>query len=370
MLPSGGRGNGPSGGQGDKRPQTDAQSVQEETGKPYQPDLPGNGQQLLPRTRTTAATARTTFGQRAVSAHGRPGASSENALPSASPAPPPRIRTNVLPPGLERAMQEFRAAGRSYIPAPGTPGRPVMSGPGRRAFSDSTHPSAAVPAASGSPSEDELSKIREIIEEAVEQQAAAALAPLRVVVNELNKVIQAASQENSDLREQNDTLSRQIDLHYRDIQQHSEIASTHIRALTNLVSAHTQINRAANENLAVTCTLVGHLSQVIANIPQSLSQVVQGVVVQAIQSALSQIAAAEQEALDSIRAFLSGQFANLESRQAAAFQLQLQQQLRQRREPEHSQGSGREVQQESEGVPRGFGKIKAMLSKKPKSGPE
>lgn len=216
-------------------------------------------------------------------------------------------------------------------------------------------------AAGGGPSEDELSKIREIIEEAVEQQVAAALAPLRVVVNELNKAIQAANDEHQDLREQNDTLSRQIDLHYRDIQQHSEIASTHIRALTNMVGAHTQINRAANENLAVTCNLVVHLSQVIANLPRSLSQIVENVVSQAIQNALGQVAAAEQEALNKVQSFLSDQFAKLESRQDSAAQQQQQQQPQQG--PGHSQG-GLETQQNKGGSPRGFGKIKALLSKR------
>ncbi|XP_044724579.1 uncharacterized protein HRG_02475 [Hirsutella rhossiliensis] len=148
------------------------------------------------------------------------------------------------------------------------------------------------------------------------------------------------------------------------------MASTHICALTNLVSAHTQINQAANENLAVTCTLVGHLSQVIASLPQSLSQVVQTVVSQAIQGALSRVAAAEQEALDSIRAFLSSQFANFESRQATAAQQQQQQQEQQQRDSAHSQGGNQEIRQDNGGSPRRFGKFKALLFKRQKPGPE
>lgn len=225
--------------------------------------------------------------------------------------------------GLERAMLEFRAASRANAPAQAAAGHAVTSGPSRRAFSDTAQ--VAAPASRG-PSEEELSRICDIIEEAVEQQVAAALAPLRLVVNQLNSAIQSAGQETADLREQNDVLSRQIDLHYRDIQQHSQIASTNIRALTNLVGAHSQINQMANENLAATSNLVSHLSQVVASLPQSLAHIVQNIVAQAVQSTLGRVSAAEQEAMDKVQAFLSSQLASFESRQGSAAPQQQQQQ--------------------------------------------
>ncbi|UNI20050.1 hypothetical protein JDV02_006178 [Purpureocillium takamizusanense] len=81
--------------------------------------------------------------------------------------------------------------------------------------------------------------VAESVESAVEQQLASALAPLRFIANNLSQTLRATNQENSDFHEQNNTLSRQLDLQYRQIEQHSENANAQIRALLNLIESQT-----------------------------------------------------------------------------------------------------------------------------------
>ncbi|OAQ88476.1 hypothetical protein VFPFJ_06941 [Purpureocillium lilacinum] len=81
--------------------------------------------------------------------------------------------------------------------------------------------------------------LAETVENVVEQQLASALGPLRIIINSLSQSIQATRQENSDFHEQNNILSRQLDLQYQQIQQHSDNANAQIRALLNLIETQT-----------------------------------------------------------------------------------------------------------------------------------
>lgn len=204
--------------------------------------------------------------------------------------------------------------------------------------------------------------IRDGIENAVEQQVADALSPIRLMTNNLTdnvhalgSIRQAINQENDDFHEQNDVLSRQIDLHYRDLRQHSDTANAHVRALAglieahghadlsanahvralaNLVETHTQINQAATEKVNGNIALANQLSQAVADLTQvatNVSQVIAGlpgyighVVNRAValeyQGSSALIIAAQREAFDNIFGFYNQQQAELESRREAIIQ--------------------------------------------------
>ncbi|RCI16168.1 hypothetical protein L249_2356 [Ophiocordyceps polyrhachis-furcata BCC 54312] len=216
------------------------------------------------------------------------------------------------------------------------------------------------------------SAVEGAVEEVVEKQVAEALGPLRLIAKNLGQVTELAnvaaketrlaveetSRENSDLHEQNDIMSRQIDLHYRDILQHADLASAQLKALTNLVNAqtsladnlvkvqanqinnlvaaqasqvnaladtHTKIMQSANDNLTATCQLVSHQSQAVANLPISIDKTVQNAVDSAVkdavakatESALSQVVAAHQK---SVEAFEASFCASFDRYRAAAVQ--------------------------------------------------
>ncbi len=118
--------------------------------------------------------------------------------------------------------------------------------------------------------------IYNIIEHAVEEKIAEAIGPLRLNLRRMDR-------ENCDFHEQNDTLSRQIDLHYKSIEKHSEIFD--------------RLSVAQAESLKTANQLVGHLAQTTATLPSSIQQVVANAVQEQACLAMDQILAACQSNL-------------------------------------------------------------------------
>ncbi|POR34130.1 Uncharacterized protein TPAR_05646 [Tolypocladium paradoxum] len=277
------------------------------------------------------------------------------------PIPPPatvgaaRLRNNAWTPGFERAMNNFENAGRASIPAPIGTGRPTPGANNIGRSVSAAQQGTSAQAANNYSARLDLGLIRDGIENAVEQQVADALGPIRLMTNNLTDTVhalgsirQAINQENDDLHEQNDVLSRQIDLQYRDIQQNSETANAHVRALAglieahghsdlstnahvralaNLVETHTQINQVATENANVTAALVNqltqvaaNLSQVVATLPAYIGHVVNQAFALEYQGSSALIIAAQREAFDNIFGFYNQQQGELESRREAIIQ--------------------------------------------------
>ena len=146
--------------------------------------------------------------------------------------------------------------------------------------------------------------ILEVFEQAVEQNMADAMAPLRLNLSRLNESLCHFGRENTDLKDQNDTLSRQIDLHYKNLQQHTEACSSHIKALESMfepqsknLQAATDILTTTADNLTVVSCLVSHLSQVVTNLPNAINQVVADVVQQQTKEEIEHVMHAQQEAM-------------------------------------------------------------------------
>ncbi|KAI9158486.1 hypothetical protein HJFPF1_06481 [Paramyrothecium foliicola] len=136
-----------------------------------------------------------------------------------------------------------------------------------------------------------------IIEHAVETNIAAATGPLRLGVNRLNQSLRSFQFENIDLKEQNDTLSRQLDLHYRTIEQNAETFSEHTKALDRMFEPQSRNIQATTENLTMIAGLVSHLSQVVMNLPLAINQVVHAAVHHHAEAAIRDVMDAQQEAM-------------------------------------------------------------------------
>ncbi|KAL6801861.1 hypothetical protein J3E68DRAFT_423741 [Trichoderma sp. SZMC 28012] len=149
--------------------------------------------------------------------------------------------------------------------------------------------------------------IHSIIEQAVEEKMASAMGPLRLNINRLDDSLESIRhqenalndlqshfrREHSDIRDQNDTMSRQLDLHYRTVEQHSEEFKSQSRTM------HTMIGAQA-DNIAATINMVNHLSQVVTNLPLAINQVVHNAVQQQTQLAIRDIMFAQQQAMFSV----------------------------------------------------------------------
>ncbi|RDA93817.1 hypothetical protein CP533_6367 [Ophiocordyceps camponoti-saundersi (nom. inval.)] len=294
-------------------------------------------------------------------------------------------------PGFEKAMEEMKIGGRLDTSVAAL--ARVVADDGSGSLEDATLVDPATPA-----SQVDIREIRSAVEgavegaveEAVEKQVAEALGPLRLITKTLgqaaektSRIIEETNRENSDFHEQNDVMSRQIDLHYRDIQQHADLASAQLKALANLVNAHTnladnlvkvqasqinnlvaaqtsqvnnlvdaqanqlgnlvaaqttqvntladthtKITQSANDNLAATCQLVSQLSQVVANLSSSIDQTVQNAVDKAVkdsvtkatESALNQVVAAHEKSLEAFEATYRCQHDSFDRYRAAAVQ--------------------------------------------------
>ncbi|KAL7821437.1 hypothetical protein V8C44DRAFT_354073 [Trichoderma aethiopicum] len=163
-------------------------------------------------------------------------------------------------------------------------------------------------AASPSVSLFDLDNVREdiysIIENTVESKMSDAMGPLRMNINRLDSLESHLRREHTDIREQNDTMSRQLDLHYRTIEQNVEEFKNQSETMNNMINTqartmNTMIGAQA-ENLAATINMVSHLSQFVTNLPLAINQVVHNAVQQQTQLAIRDIMFAQQKAMFSV----------------------------------------------------------------------
>ncbi|KAM0250893.1 hypothetical protein ACHAQJ_008427 [Trichoderma viride] len=146
-----------------------------------------------------------------------------------------------------------------------------------------------------------------IIEHAAEEIVADAMSPMRLNVSRLEKSLESIRhqedalssleshlhREHTDIRDQNDTMSRQLDLHYRTIEQNVEEFRSQSKTMNTMIGAQA-------DNLAATISMVSHLSQVVTNLPMALNQVVHTAVQQQTQLAIRDIMFAQQQAMFSV----------------------------------------------------------------------
>ncbi|EHK48997.1 hypothetical protein TRIATDRAFT_315364 [Trichoderma atroviride IMI 206040] len=135
--------------------------------------------------------------------------------------------------------------------------------------------------------------IYSIIEQGVEEKMVEAVDQIRLHASRLEKSLASFHRENVDARDQNDTMSRQLDLHYRTIEQNIEEFKTQSKTMNTMIGAQA-------DNLAATITMVSHLSQVVTNLPMALNQVVYTAVQQQAQQAIRDIMFAQQQAMFSV----------------------------------------------------------------------
>ncbi|KAJ6441949.1 Broad-range acid phosphatase DET1 [Purpureocillium lavendulum] len=184
--------------------------------------------------------------------------------------------------GFNRAMaqrQEEQRA-RGCVPAPiGTSCRPTANGNGTCASELANGTTVQSGAASAPLLGSNMTattpvdnNVREGIENAVEQQVSEALGPLRFIAANLGNLVRNVGQENSDFHEQNNTLSRQLDLHYEQINQQSEHANAHVRTLLNLIENQSSNGQGTADSIN---SLVTQMTQMIASVPGYLGSVLQ-----------------------------------------------------------------------------------------------
>ncbi|KAK4070082.1 uncharacterized protein Triagg1_6503 [Trichoderma aggressivum f. europaeum] len=149
--------------------------------------------------------------------------------------------------------------------------------------------------------------IHSIIEQAVEEKMASAMGPLRLNINRLDDSLESIRhqenalndlqlhlrREHTDIRDQNDTMSRQLDLHYRTVEQHVEEFRSQSKTMNTMIGAQA-------DNIATTINMVNHLSQVVTNLPLAINQVVHNAVQQQTQLAIRDIMFAQQQAMFSV----------------------------------------------------------------------
>lgn len=155
------------------------------------------------------------------------------------------------------------------------------------AFSDRASNSVSTPS---TPVPMDLSNTSEIIYAIIEQGVEEKMSSL---TSRLEKSLASFHRENADIRDQNDTMSRQLDLHYRTIEQNIEEFKTQSKTMNTMIGAQA-------DNLAATITMVSHLSQVVTNLPMALNQVVYTAVQQQAQLAIRDIMFAQQQAMLSV----------------------------------------------------------------------
>lgn len=205
-------------------------------------------------------------------------------------------------------------------------------------------------------------EILSIVEHVVEHTMADASAPLRMNIGKLNN--QAA-----DFQDQNDTYSRQLDLHYRNIEQHSAQCSDTISALNSLfepqaeavralnalfgtqaqtlqtmnstlaaqtkntqamesnlavqtkntkalnstLSAQTKNTQATAESLLLANSLAKSLSQLVVNLPDAINQVVSTAVQYQAREAIKDVMNAQQQAILSVQEHLRQERSTMET---------------------------------------------------------
>ncbi|OTA07226.1 hypothetical protein A9Z42_0081210 [Trichoderma parareesei] len=140
----------------------------------------------------------------------------------------------------------------------------------------------------------DLENVREdiysIVEHTVEAKMSDAMGPLRLHTDKLHR-------EHSDIREQNDTLSRQIDLHYRTIEQNVEEFRSQSKTMNTLIRAQADQSKIMSTMIGAQADMLGHLSQLINNLPVAINQVVHNAVQQQTQLAIRDIMFSQQQAM-------------------------------------------------------------------------
>lgn len=126
--------------------------------------------------------------------------------------------------------------------------------------------------------------IYSIIEHAVEEKIAEAIGPLRLNLRRMDR-------ENSDFHEQNDTLGRQIDLHYKSIEKHNDVLDSLSAAQAQGIQSQAKLVQYTTENLSLASTLVHQFAQITANLPSSIHQAVADSVQEQVQLAIRQVMA-------------------------------------------------------------------------------
>lgn len=237
--------------------------------------------------------------------------------------------------GFSQVMnQRQQQNGRGCIPSPiGTCGlaaniagtassAPVDGGIVQNGAASAPLPTADTPTTTSS----DAQTLAETVENVVEQQLASALGPLRFVINSLSQTLRDIRQENSDFHEQNNILSRQLDLQYQQMQQHSDNANAQNRAELNLIETLTSAietqgntqNNGQGVSTETTNDLVNHITQMVATTaetngglvnqitqmvaatPRYMSSVMQHLTMTAMLPAMTQ--ALQQSVLEAVQA--------------------------------------------------------------------
>lgn len=136
-------------------------------------------------------------------------------------------------------------------------------------------------------------EILAVVEHAVDQNMAEATVPLRRNMERLN-------QESADFRDQNDTFSRQIDLHYRNLERFNESFDSHIKALNSMFQPQATNIQAMTESLAMVSGIVNNLSQITVNLPNAINQVVYASIQHQAQAAIKEVMDAQQQVMLSL----------------------------------------------------------------------
>ncbi|KAL6832430.1 hypothetical protein V8C40DRAFT_284267 [Trichoderma camerunense] len=172
---------------------------------------------------------------------------------------------------------------------------------------DANVPGAVSPSVTPIDFNDASEIIHSIIEQAVEEKMANAMGPLRLNISRLDSSLESARhqenalndlqlhlrRETTDIRDQNDTMSRQLDLHYRTVEQHVEEFRSQSKTMNTMIGAQA-------DNFAATINMANHLSQVVTNLPLAINQVVHNAVQQQTQLAIRDIMFAQQQAMFSV----------------------------------------------------------------------
>lgn len=214
--------------------------------------------------------------------HFQESSSGENTPPSSAPSTPGASTSSCSAIQAPNALEALFAAIHDT--------KAEIVEPNGAIFSNRALDLEAAPAAASIDFNNTSEIIYSIIEQAVEEKA---ISPLRLNASRLEKSLASFHRENVDIRDQNDTMSRQLDLHYRTIEHNIEEFKTQSKTM------HTMIGAQA-DNFAATIAMVSHLSQVVTNLPMAINQVVYTAVQQQAQLAIRDIMFAQQQAMFSV----------------------------------------------------------------------
>lgn len=126
-------------------------------------------------------------------------------------------------------------------------------------------------------------QIFDLIENIVERKMTEALRPYL-----LNT--QALAGERAGLHQQNDTFSRQIELHYNSIQRQNDLLDCQAQTFAAVTGAQANAVEATNQGLVTVTNLVNHMSQTVTSLaPSSVHETVSTVVQKEVRDALREV---------------------------------------------------------------------------------